>query len=102
MSFKTGGFKTKYYSDEGYDFEEHTIYCALESVTDICVYRMCDINGKDEDISIGVEVDDSCGKYSLIDCLYYLKRHENKEYDNHDNNIIIEEMTKEEIKRIFF
>ena len=101
MSFKTGGFKTKYYSDEGYDFEEHTIYCALESVTDICVYRMCDINGKDENISIGAEVDDRCGKYSLIDCLYHLKRHENKEYDNHDNDIIIEEMTKEEIKRIF-
>lgn len=103
MSFKTGGFKTKYIED--YDnliYNEYTIYCAYESVSDVCVYKMFDSNGKQCDICIGAESDSNdYGNRSKIDCLYYLKKHENKKYKYHEHDIIIEEMTREEVKRIF-
>ena len=102
MSFKTGGFKTKYHEVYGYMDEEYTIYCALESCTDICVYKMFDKDGKERDICISAEDDtDDYGSYSLIDCLYQLKIRENKEYKFHEHDIVIEEMTREEMKEIF-
>ena len=42
MAFKTGGFKTKYIEQYGYSRNEYTIYCAVESVSDVCVYKMFD------------------------------------------------------------
>lgn len=98
MSFKTGGFKTKYIEECGsYIHDEYTIYCAVESVSDVCVYKMFDENGKEVDITISAEDDtEAVGKYSLIDCLYCLKHGEGK-----GNDIIIEEMTDDEMKRIY-
>ena len=102
MSFKTGGFKTKYHEVYGYIDEEYTIYCALESCTNVCVYKMFDKDGKERDLCVGAEDDtDDYGSYSLIDCLYYLKRHENKKYKYNEHDIIIEDMTNEEVKKIF-
>ena len=103
MSFKNGGVKTKYIED--YDniiYNEYTIYCAYESVSDVCVYKMFDNDGKQCDICIGAE-DDShdYGNHSKIDCLYHLKLREGKEYKYHDYDIVIEEMTNEEVKKIF-
>lgn len=40
MAFKTGGLKTKYNTDYGFEHKEYTIYCAVESVSDTCVYKM--------------------------------------------------------------
>jgi len=102
MSYKTGGFKTKYRESYGYFYEDYIIYCAVESVSDTCVYKMFDVSGKEHDISISAEDDtEAFGKYSLIDCLYHLKHHENKTYSHHECDIIIEEMTEEEMSRIF-
>lgn len=102
MSYKTGGYKTKYISECGYYREEFTIYSAVESISDICVYKMFNENGNEVDISVSAEDDtEAVGKYSLIDCLYYLKQHENKIYDYKEYNIIIEEMTFEEVDKIF-
>jgi hypothetical protein len=36
-----------------------------------------------------------------IDSLYQLKIRENKEYNFHEHDIVIEEMTREEMKEIF-
>lgn len=102
MAFKTGGKKTTYIQDNGYCEKTYTIYCAVESVTDICVYKMFDTNGKECNITIAAEDDtDGKGNRSLIDCLYCLKYgiSENNLYDN--QKIIITEMTKEEMKNIF-
>jgi Cdc6-like AAA superfamily ATPase len=44
---------------------------------------------------------DDFGNHSLIDCLYYLKCHKDKQYEWKEHNIIIEEMTFEEVDRIF-
>lgn len=103
MSFKNGGVKTKYIED--YDniiYNEYTIYCAYESVSDVCVYKMFDSNGKQCDICISSEYDSGdYGNRSKIDCLYYLKNRENREYKYHEHDITIEEMTREEMKEIF-
>jgi hypothetical protein len=54
------------------------------------------------DISIAAEDDtEAFGKYSLIDCLYYLKQHKDKHYQYKEHDIIIEEMTQEEVNTIF-
>lgn len=97
MAFKTGGYKTKLIKEYGsYLHEEYTIYCAIESVTNTCVYKMFDDKGKERDIVIGAEFDaDDNGKYSLIDCLYHLKHKTNFK------DIVIEEMSREEMANIF-
>lgn len=57
MAFKTGGYKTKLIKEySSYLHEEYTIYCAIESVTDTCVYKMFDENGKERDIVIGLNL----------------------------------------------
>ena len=102
MAFKTKGFKTKYIEEYGYMRNEYTIYCAVESVSDVCVYKMLDENMKEKDICISAEDDtDSFGNHSLIDCLYHLKHAKNKTEPNKEHNIIIEEMTDEEMKLIY-
>ena len=102
MAYKTGGYKTKYVSEYGYFHEEFMIYSAVESVSDTCVYKMFNEKGEEVDISIGAEDDtEAVGKYSLIDCLYYLKQRENKHYKYKEYDIIIEEMTYEEVNKIF-
>ena len=102
MAFKTGGFKTKYIEECGYLHNEYTIYCAVESVSDICVYNMLDDKGNVKEINISAE-DDTCdyGNHSLIDCLFYLKQHKDKHYQFKEYDIIIEEMTPEEMKIIY-
>ena len=102
MAFKTGGRKTKYISECGYFHEEFMIYCAVESCSDVCVYKMFNEKGEEVNISISAEDDtDSIGKYSLIDCLYYLKQGKDKHYRWKEHDIIIEEMTYEEVDKIF-
>lgn len=101
MAFKTGGFKTKYINEYGYMCDEYTIYCAVESVSDVCVYHMLDDKGNEKEINISAEEDSNYGNHSLIDCLFYLKRHENKHYQFKEYDIIIEEMTNEEMKMIY-
>jgi len=105
MAYKTGGYKTKYIEECGsYVYNEYTIYCALESCSNICVYKMFNNKGEEVNISIGAEEDDDdYGNRSLIDCLYYLKYHKNKIYDYKykEYNIIIKEMTPEEVNKIF-
>jgi hypothetical protein len=81
---------------------EYTIYCAVESVTDICVYNMFDNKGNKKEINISSEDDTRhYGNHSLIDCLFYLKQHKNKHYQYKEYDIIIEEMTDEEMKMIY-
>lgn len=102
MAYKTGGYKTKYIEEHGYIHNEYIIYCSVESVSDICVYKMFNENGKEVDICISAEDDtDAVGKYSLIDCLYYLKQRQDKHYKWKGNDIIIEKMTYEEVDKIF-
>ena len=103
MAFKTGGYKTKYISECGYFHEEFMIYSAVESCSDVCLYVMVnEETGKEVDIIISGEDDtDAVGKYSLIDCLYYLKRRQDKHYKWKGNDIIIEEMTPEEVIKYF-
>lgn len=103
MSFKTGGVKTKYIEEYGYIRNEYTIYCAVESVSDICVYKMFNEDEEEVDIIISCE-DDSygIGNHSLVDCLYYLKHHRNKIYKNRETyNIKIFEMSDDEMNEIF-
>ena len=103
MAFKTGGYKTKYISECGYFHEEFMIYSAVESCSDVCSYVMVnEETGKEVDICISAEDDtEAVGKYSLIDCLYYLKQRKNKYYEWKERNIIIEEMTPEEVIKYF-
>ena len=103
MAFKTGGYKTKYIEEYGYMKTEYTIYSAVESCSDICSYVMInEETGKEVDICISAEDDtEAVGKYSLIDCLYYLKQRKNKYYEWKERNIIIEEMTPEEVIKYF-
>ena len=102
MAFKTGGFKTKYIEECGYIRNEYTIYCAVESVSDVCVYKMLDDKGKEKEINISAENDTSdYGNHSLIDCLFYLKQHKDKHYRFKEYDIIIEEMSNEEMKMIY-
>ena len=102
MSFKTRGFKTKYIEQYEHMCNQYTIYCAVESVSDVCVYKMFDENMKKKDICISAEYDtDSFGSHSLIDCLYHLKQVKNKIESNKEYSIIIEEMTNEEMEMIY-
>lgn len=102
MAFKTGGYKTKYISECGYFHKEFIICCAVESVSDTCVYKMFNEKGEEVDICISAEDDtEAVGKYSLIDCLYYLKQGEDKHYKYKSHDIIIEEMTPEEVIKYF-
>lgn len=102
MAFKTGGFKTKYIEEYGYIRNEYTIYCAIESVSDVCVYNMFDDKGNEKEINISAEDDTSdYGNHSLIDCLFYLKQHKNKHYQFKEYDIIIEEITNDEMKTIY-
>lgn len=102
MAYKTGGYKTKYVSEYGYVRNEYIIYCSIESVSDTCVYKMFNEKGKEVNISIGAEDDtDDFGNHSLIDCLFYLKQHKDKHYQYKEYDIIIEEMTYEEVNKIF-
>ena len=102
MAYKTGGYKTKYISSYGYFHEEFIIYSAVESVSDTCVYKMFNTKGQEVNISIGGEDDtDDFGNHSLIDCLFYLKQHKDKHYQYKEYDIIIEEMTYEEVNKIF-
>lgn len=102
MSFKNGGYKTTWIEEYGYYMQEYTIYAAEECCTETMVYRMFDSNGKEHDINISAENDiDAIGNRSLIDCLYYLKQRRNKKYPSSFNDIIIEEMTSDEMMRVF-
>ena len=102
MAFKTGGFKTKYIEEYGYMRNEYTIYCAVESVSDVCIYKMLDDKGNEQEINISAEDDtDNYGNHSLIDCLFYLKQHKDKYYQHKEYDIIIEEMNNEEMKTIY-
>lgn len=102
MSFKTVGFKTKYIEECGwYIYNEYTIYCAIESVSDVCVYKLFDDSGNEKEIIISAEYDTDYGNRSLIDCLFYLKQHKDKHYQNKDWDIIIERMSDEEMKTIY-
>jgi hypothetical protein len=102
MAFKTGGFKTKYIEEYGYMRNEYTIYCAVESVSDVCIYKMLDDKGNEQEINISAEDDtDDYGNHSLIDCLFYLKQHKDKYYQHKEYDIIIEEMNNEEMKTIY-
>lgn len=102
MAFKTSGFKTKYIEEYGYIHNEYTIYCAVESVSDVCVYKMFGNDGNEKEINISAEDDtDGYGNRSLIDCLFYLKQHEDKHYQNKDWDIIIERMSNEEMNTIY-
>jgi hypothetical protein len=102
MAFKTGGYKTKYIYEYSYLRNEYTIYCAVDSTVDMCVYKMLDDKGNEKDISIAVEDDtDDYGNRSLIDCLYCLKNREDKKYSNKSHDIKVEEMTDKEMKEIF-
>ena len=103
MAYKTGGKKTKYIYEYGYIKEEYIIYCAEESVTEICTYKMYDENGKEKNISIVCEdAIDDYGNHSLIDCLYCLKNNKDMLYQNSSHNIVIEDMTTEEINKIYY
>ena len=102
MAFKTGGFKTKYIEECGYIRNEYTIYCAVESVSDICVYKMLDNKGNEKEINISAEDDtNDYGNHSLIDYLFYLKQNKDKHYRFKEYDIIIEEMSNEEMKMIY-
>ena len=102
MAYKTGGVKTKYIYSYEHDYKEYTIYRAVNSTNDLCVYKMFDENDNECPIDPDIE-DDSCdkGNHSLIDCLYHLKNKSNMKCNNKDYNIIIEEMTEEEMHKVF-
>lgn len=107
MSYKTGGTKTKFeplcYSYGPSD--TYTVYAALEHCSDIMVYVIInDKTGKESDISFGCEDDCAHGKHSLIDVMYTLKHKDvgtHKITSNEEEDIVIEEMTWEEVERIF-
>lgn len=103
MAYKTGGYKTKYIEECEYIHNEYTIYCAVESVSDICCYQMSNEKGEFRNITIVAEDDtNDFGCYSLIDCLHQLKMKKDKTYkDRPEHDIIINEMTNEEMKKIF-
>lgn len=102
MAYKTGGYKTKYIEECGYLYEEFIIYTAVESCSNVRVYKMFNDKGEEVNISISAEEDtDDYGNRSLIDCLYYLKQYKDKHYQWKEHDIIIEEMTPEEVIKIF-
>lgn len=96
MAYKTGGYKTTYYrNDSGYWLTTYTIYCAIESVSDVEVFRMLDEFGNEVPIELGAVDDASHGKFDLIDCLHAL-RHKMEFGD-----IVIDRMTDEEMSEVF-
>ena len=95
MAFKTGGYKTKYLCNNGYSYDEYTIYAAIESVSDVMVFHMYDDKGNEVDIQISAVDDLDYGKNSINDCLYAL-RHKMEVGD-----VVIERMTDEEMEKIF-
>ena len=99
MAYKTGGIKAYYTSEYGYIVDKYIIYCAVESVSDTIHYKMFDEHGKEIDIVICSEDDTSKEQYSLVDVLYYLKHYYDSDKDKCP--ILIEEMTDEEMQRIF-
>lgn len=102
MAFKTEGYKTKYIMDYGQEYKEYMIYCAVESVSDICVYKMFNMNNEECDICISCEDDtEHKGNRSLIDCLYCLKYGVKDSGLSSWQDIVVEEMTEEEMKNIF-
>lgn len=106
MSFKNGGLKTKFIPlVYGYDpNRSYTIYAALESCSDIMCYAMYDDkDGQEVDISLGTEDDCAHGSESLIDVMYTLKHNGAGTYpsDGYRNDIVIEEMTTEEMEKVF-
>ena len=63
---------------------------------------MLDDKGNEKEINISAEDDTSdFVNHSLIDCLFYLKQHENKHYQFKEYDIIIEEMNDKEMKMIY-
>lgn len=103
MAYKTGGYKTKYIEECGsYVYNEYMIYSAVESCSNVCVYKMFNDKNEEVNISISAEEDtDDYGNRSLIDCLYHLKCCKDKHYQYKEYDIIIEEMTQEEVNTIF-
>ena len=97
MAYKTGGYKTTYYRNDGdgYILTPYTIYCALESVSDVEVFRMLDEFGNEVPIELGAVDDASHGNCDLIDCLHAL-RHKMEFGD-----IVIDRMTDEEMSEVF-
>ena len=107
MSYKNGGFKTKFiplqYS--GGSSESFTVYTALESVSDTDSYVLVD-DKTNKEVSLVYNAEDDCahGKASLIDVMHALKHHGAGRYqysNDTSDDIIIEEMTNEEMKRFF-
>ena len=105
MSYKTGGLKSVW-EPQTSSYEptrKYTIYTACESVSDISGYVMHDEKGKEVNILSYWDEDTAKGRESLIDVLYYLKHKGVGVYDFGAKwrDIIIEEMTPEEIDKVF-
>ena len=95
MAYRSG-WKTRYRLEYGWYFEDYDLYCVYESVSDTITIKMFNDKGEElKNIPVGCEDDCSEGNHSLIDCLYALKHQENIK------DIVIEEMTREEIDKIF-
>lgn len=104
MSYKTGGCKTKYVYEYGYERNEYIIYCALESVSDIESYKMFNEQGEEVPIEFSCIDGLSKGKYSIIDCLFVLRHHGPGRYsfsEFESDDVVVEEMTREEMDKIF-
>lgn len=104
MAYKTGGLKTKYINAYGYYSEEYTIYRANESVSDTDRYIMVNSNGDEVPIQVDAIDGSDKGKYNIIDCLYAISHlgigaHTLGKYES--ENVVVEEMTEEEMNRIF-
>lgn len=105
MSYKTGGLKSTWEPQtSSYELSrKYTIYTACESVSDISGYIMHDETGKEVNLLSYFDEDSAKGRESLIDVLYYLKHKGVGVYDfgSKWRDIIIEEMTEEEIDKVF-
>jgi len=105
MSYKTGGLKSTWEPQtSSYELSrKYTIYTACESVSDISGYIMHNDKGKEVNLLSYFDEDSAKGRESLIDVLYYLKHKGVGVYDfgSKWRDIIIEEMTEEEIDKVF-
>ena len=106
MSYKTMGTKALFEPPTYYGYgEKYTVCTALESVSDINSYRMIDEDGNviPGFSTMPSEEDGVKGRQSLIDVLYYLKHYGPGTYkfDAEWETITIEEMTREEVDKIF-
>lgn len=104
MSYKTGGVKAVFETPSYYSYgEKYTVYNAVESVSDVSVYKVIDENGKEVNFDRFTEDDSVKGRQSLIDVVYYLKHYKPGRYSFGADfeDIIIEEMTQEEMGKIF-